>query len=110
RRASGLLLLLRPPPISRRFPYATLFRSMPVNDAYPLEVLIPACRRYQKTTGRRISFEYSMVRGVNDSPAMARKLAGLIRGMGAQDRKSTRLNSSHVSISYDVFCLNKKNT
>ena len=56
---------------------------MPVNDAYPLEVLIPACRRYQKTTGRRISFEYSMVRGVNDSPAMARKLAGLIRGMGA---------------------------
>ena len=56
---------------------------MPVNDAYPLEKLIPACRRYQKITGRRISFEYSMVRGVNDSPAMARKLADLIRGMGA---------------------------
>ena len=56
---------------------------MPVNDAYPLEKLIPACRRYQKTTGRRISFEYSMVRGVNDSPEMARKLAELIRGMGA---------------------------
>ena len=56
---------------------------MPVNDAYPLEQLIPACRRYQKITGRRISFEYSMVRGVNDSPAMARKLAELIRGMGA---------------------------
>lgn len=56
---------------------------MPVNDAYPLEELIPACRRYQAETGRRISFEYSMVRGVNDSPAMARKLAALIRGMGA---------------------------
>ncbi len=56
---------------------------MPINDAYPLEKLIPACRRYQKTTGRRISFEYSMVRGVNDSPEMARKLAELIRGMGA---------------------------
>ena len=56
---------------------------MPINDAYPLEKLIPACRRYQKTTGRRISFQYSMVRGVNDSPEMARKLAELIRGMGA---------------------------
>ena len=56
---------------------------MPVNDAYPLEQLIPACRRYQKETGRRISFEYSMVRGVNDSSEMAQKLADLIRGMGA---------------------------
>lgn len=56
---------------------------MPINDAYPLEKLIPACRRYQKTTGRRISFEYSMVRGVNDSPQTAKKLAELIRGMGA---------------------------
>ncbi|MEE0801308.1 MAG: 23S rRNA (adenine(2503)-C(2))-methyltransferase RlmN [Gemmiger sp.] len=56
---------------------------MPVNDAYPLEQLIPACRAYQKETGRRISFEYSMVKGVNDSPQMARELANLIRGMGA---------------------------
>ena len=56
---------------------------VPVNDAFPLEKLIPACRRYQKTTGRRISFEYSMVNGVNDSPQMAKKLADLIRGMGA---------------------------
>ena len=56
---------------------------MPVNDAYPVEELIAACRRYQKTTGRRISFEYSMVRGVNDSPQTARELARLIQGMGA---------------------------
>ena len=56
---------------------------MPVNDAFPLEQLIPACRRYQKETGRRISFEYSMVRGVNDSDACAKQLANLIRGMGA---------------------------
>lgn len=56
---------------------------MPVNDAYPLEKLIPACRAYQKETGRRISFEYSMVRGVNDSPQTAAELASLIRGMGA---------------------------
>lgn len=56
---------------------------MPVNDAFPLEQLIPACRRYQQATGRRISFEYAMVRGVNDSDAMAAKLAALIKGMGA---------------------------
>ena len=56
---------------------------MPVNDAYPLEKLMPAVRAYQKTTGRRVSFEYSMVRGVNDSEECARKLAHLIHGMGA---------------------------
>ena len=56
---------------------------MPVNDAYPVEVLMQAVRRYQETTGRRVSFEYSMVRGVNDSDACARQLADLIRGMGA---------------------------
>lgn len=58
-------------------------KMMPVNDAYPVEELIAACREYQAITGRRISFEYSMVRGVNDSPATAKKLADLIRGMGA---------------------------
>lgn len=56
---------------------------MPANDAYPLEQLIPACRAYQKDTGRRVSFEYALVRGVNDSAETARRLADLIRGMGA---------------------------
>ena len=58
-------------------------KMMPVNDAYPVAQLIAACRRYQETTGRGVSFEYSMVRGVNDSPATAKELAALIRGMGA---------------------------
>ena len=58
-------------------------KMMPVNNAYPVEELIAACREYQNVTGRRISFEYSMVRGVNDSPQTAKKLAELIRGMGA---------------------------
>ena len=56
---------------------------MPVNDAYPVEQLMETVRRYQDTTGRRVSFEYSMVRGVNDSDACAKQLANLIRGMGA---------------------------
>ena len=58
-------------------------QMMPINNAYPVETLIASVRRYQNTTGRRVSFEYSMVRGVNDSDACARQLAALIKGMGA---------------------------
>ena len=61
---------------------------MPVNDAYPVEQLMQAVRRYQDTTGRRVSFEYSMVRGVNDSDACAKQLANLIRGMGPMSTSS----------------------
>ncbi len=56
---------------------------MPVNDAFPLEQLLPAVRKYQDTTGRRISFEYSLVNGVNDTPQNARELAKQLKGMGA---------------------------
>ena len=56
---------------------------MPVNNRYPVAQLIDACREYQKRTGRRISYEYAMVRGVNDTPQMAEKLAFLLKGMGA---------------------------
>mgnify|MGYP004520817473 FL=1 len=70
--------------VSLHAPENTMRSSMmPVNNAYPVEQLIAACRRYQQTTGRRISFEYSMVRGVNDSNQTAAMLAKLIRGMGA---------------------------
>lgn len=54
---------------------------MPVNNKYPLGVLIPACKEYTKKTGRRITFEYTMVNGVNDSDADAKRLAGLLKGM-----------------------------
>lgn len=56
---------------------------MPVNDAFSVSQLIQACRDYQKITSRRISFEYAMVRGVNDTPQCAAQLAKLISGMGA---------------------------
>lgn len=56
---------------------------MPINNVYPLQQLMPACRRYQKATGRRISFEYALIRGVNDSPHMALLLADLVRGVGS---------------------------
>ncbi len=54
---------------------------MPVNKKYPLDVLISACRDYTKKTGRRITFEYTMVNGVNDSDEDADRLCRLLRGM-----------------------------
>ena len=54
---------------------------MPINRKYPVNTLIKACRDYIKTTTRRISFEYSLISGVNDSPENARELAALLKGM-----------------------------
>ena len=48
---------------------------MPVNKRYPVEELLAACRRYYDKTGRRISFEYTLISGKNDSAAAARNLA-----------------------------------
>ncbi len=56
---------------------------MPINKAYNIKELISACREYQKQTGRRISFEYSLIKGVNDGEVHAKQLASLIKGMGA---------------------------
>ena len=56
-------------------------RSMPVNNRWPMEELLKACRDYIKATGRRISFEYAMIDGVNDSDACAEELADRLRGM-----------------------------
>src|SRR5690349_21941868 len=74
--------MIRPPPRSTLFPYTTLFRS-----DFPDEGPAPAARREEGA----MEVVY---------PRCA--------GLDVQDRKSTRLNSSHVEISYAVFCLKKK--
>ena len=56
---------------------------MPVNKAYPTEELIGACRRYYEATGRRISFEYAMIDGVNDSVENAQELLHRMKGLPA---------------------------
>lgn len=56
-------------------------KLMPVNNKYPVEVLIKACRDYINATGRRISFEYSLIAGENDSAENARELSKLLSGM-----------------------------
>lgn len=58
-------------------------RIMPVNKRYPVAELMQACRDYFEKTGRRISFEYAMIRDVNDTPQMAAKLIALLHGMQA---------------------------
>lgn len=60
---------------------ATRDKIMPVNHKYPVEQLIAACRAYIEKTGRRISFEYILIDGLNDSKAYAGQLARLLKGM-----------------------------
>ena len=56
---------------------------MPVNKAYPIEELLAACRRYYQATNRRISFEYAMIDGVNDTEEAARELLKRLKGLPA---------------------------
>ncbi len=53
---------------------------MPVNRRWPVEELLAACRSYTAATHRRISYEYALIRGFNDTDACAQELAGLLRG------------------------------
>ena len=58
-------------------------KIMPVNRRWPVEELLEACRSYFEQTGRRISFEYAMIRDVNDSPETARLLIRRLKGLSA---------------------------
>src|SRR2546422_5599170 len=90
-------LMIRRPPRSTLFPYTTLFRSR--LDAAPLG-------QPRATTGARVP----TVRHGDEFPAeLSRRRTRRLPTVGARDRKSTRLNSSHGYISYAVFCLKKKN-
>lgn len=54
-------------------------RIMPINRTYPLAVLLSACREFPLAPRRRITFEYVLLKGINDSPADAQRLVGLLR-------------------------------
>src|SRR3712207_7131219 len=98
--------MIRRPPRSTLFPYTTLFRSVVADEEPQLEV---AARADLRVTGIREAHRADRVEllclgrvGHVEDPVAVRVLE-------AEDRKSTRLNSSHANISYAVFCLKKKN-
>src|SRR5207253_10914456 len=102
-------LLLPPSPISTLFPYTTLFRS--TNPARS-EAFRQGLRELGYVEEKNIVIEWRYAEGKLDSlPALAAQLVRLkvdvivTGGSIITDRKSTRLNSSHVAISYAVFCL-----
>src|SRR3712207_8760738 len=90
--------MIRRPPRSTLFPYTTLFRSY-------LRMTLPELNAFLnalKHAGQEVELTTYDSNGVNKLPPL--------KGMaGREDRKSTRLNSSHANISYAVFCLKKKN-
>src|SRR5207253_10255616 len=87
---------LPPPPTSTLFPYTTLFRSL--GKPRGERIGIPL-------RDGRVSEHHGVVRLNVEAPQAEIRRAG---EHGERDRKSTRLNSSHVAISYAVFCLKKK--
>ncbi len=54
---------------------------LPINQKYPIAALMQACREYVQHTHRRITFEWALIRGVNDTPEQAARLAALLEGM-----------------------------
>src|SRR5690348_17906964 len=86
--------MIRRPPRSTLFPYTTLFRSESQRERHGA---------IGQGSGRRRLY-FGLQEGRPDHPGAVHGPAGELR----QDRKSTRLNSSHPSISYAVFCLKKK--
>src|SRR5256885_10765218 len=96
---SFFFLMIRRPPRSTLFPYTTLFRSRLVREAVRRTVLM---------------FEAEQPKGGEMPVVLGAGASGILLheaiGHGMEDRKSTRLNSSHLVISYAVFCLKKKNS
>src|SRR2546426_7318148 len=100
--------MIRRPPRSTLFPYTTLFRSQtamrtPAEGIADLEAIQRMGLRGVMMPGHPGVEDY-------DSPAYDAFWEAAIAIAASQDRKSTRLNSSHLVISYAVFCLKKKNT
>src|SRR5438445_1082135 len=87
--------MIRPPPRSTLFPYTTLFRSQGLGEEYLAQ---------QKYDLALVAFQ----RAAEADPKLPEVHLAISAILLEQDRKSTRLNSSHANISYAVFCLKKK--
>src|SRR3989442_71475 len=101
-------LMIRRPPRSTLFPYTTLFRSHPCRASST-----PVSTPVVTYTSVRVCAASASSSSLLSSPPRRcsyQAMSTLTPSMSTRDRKSTRLNSSHVRISYAVFCLQKKKT
>src|SRR3712207_7959777 len=90
--------MIRRPPRSTLFPYTTLFRSTVDARGEVLELT------------STVNTMVDQLSSFADEVTRVAREVGTEGNLGGQDRKSTRLNSSHANISYAVFCLKKKKT
>src|SRR5690242_21398247 len=102
--------MIRPPPISTLFPYTTLFRSRNSTAHHSQHKVI---REWDKHQTQGVNGGRQKMKGAGTHDAGRNITADTIHDSDGSrrrkaDRKSTRLNSSHMSISYAVFCLKKK--
>src|SRR3712207_7398886 len=99
--------MIRRPPRSTLFPYTTLFRSLCTAQPQHRDGLAGDL----KLVGLRMALVEGSVDGAGrdgvDADVVLGQFLGNRLGKGREDRKSTRLNSSHANISYAVFCLKK---
>src|SRR5207302_3652065 len=99
-----LLVMPRPPPSSTLFPYTTLFRSLRAARLHPVQRRAMRPLAGEDPLPGRACLVYQGIPARPDRTDDADVLHPILPA----DRKSTRLNSSHVKISYAVFCLKKK--
>src|SRR3712207_7976909 len=98
--------MIRRPPRSTLFPYTTLFRSHLSDRAFrDDDHIMRLIDKIVSPLGRRIDESSPMVDARLPDGS---RVNAIIPPLSVQDRKSTRLNSSHANISYAVFCLKKK--
>src|SRR3712207_7846381 len=96
--------MIRRPPRSTLFPYTTLFRSMGKDDF--LKLLVGQLRHQDPMN----PMEDKDFMGQMAQFSQLEQMTNVASTLQNEDRKSTRLNSSHANISYAVFCLKKKKT
>ena len=92
---------------------------MPINKAYPIEVLMATLNEYIKETNRRVTFEYILLDGVNDTAECAQELANLVKGMNCyinlipynetNNISYKRTKSLNISKFYDILKKNRIN-
>ena len=86
---------------------------MPIANAYPIKDILDACKYYIKKTNRRVTIEYSLIKGVNDSEKEAQELIRLLKGMlchvnlipvnNVEERDFKRPDKSHIYRFRDIL-------